>query len=359
MGEAADSADAHPDPEPVQVEITTSRVSDAGASRFRNVCEALHQAMQLVLIDRCGLPGFPLGVVLTEDLTAEVQRHRDAAAQDPRPFVAERLGGMVVAKCLHSQTDGATVIVFDDIFWRDDTDESALASGCTTIAHEMAHCALHELRGRADRGGLSADQTVGEQAAREIVSDALEEYRADGMAGAFLGAMGERVEDGASHRLRLHDIHGDEYAEQLLEVLDNEVYPGWRDRVQLYREYVVPLEEMFLGVSRSAWEAFVLVAHAAAVADSSGKPDPLDEYTAHPAVRIYLRDPWQRIRELAGEYPLLGTPAESMELEARALDTGVAAVMRMWKSLGLTFRLQPSGDTYIHVDEPQSVGEAS
>lgn len=342
MGDLANHTDVHSDPHQAEVEIRSGRVSDAGACLFRNVCEALHQAMQLMLIDSSGLPGFPLRTILTEDLTAEVQRHRNAAAQDPRPFRAERLGGTVVAKCIDPQAgDRPALVIFDDIFWRDDKDEFALASGCATIAHEMAHCALYELRGRAERGGPSADQTVGEQAAREIVRDALEEYRADGIASAFLAVIGERVENGTRQRLRLHDIEGDNYAEQLLKVLDNEVHPGWRNRVQRYREHAVPLEEMFLALSRSAWETLVLVAHASAVANSAGRLDPLDEFAAHPGVRLYLHDPWKCIRELAREYPLLGTQVESIELEAKVLDVGVPAVMRMWECLGLTFRLKP------------------
>lgn len=353
---------AHHRLEVTQVEIKTSLVSDAGASRFRNACAALHQAMQLVLIDQCGLSAFPLRVILADDLTAEVQRDRDAAAEDPRPFCADRLGGTVMAKCLPPRPDdGLAVVVFDDTLWRDDTNEFALASGCARIAHEMAHCALSELRGGADRGGLSCGQTVGELAAREIVSEALEEYRADGIANALMAAIGEHVEegDGERRRLRLHDIDGDEYSGRLLEVLNSEVYPGWRDRVQRYRDYATTFEEMFDGLSRSVWEVFVLVAHASAVARSAEQPDPLDALQDHPGVRLYLDDPWRGIRELGDEYPLLGTSAESVELEARALDSGVPAVMRTWERLGLTFRLQSSGNTHIHVAEPLFDADAS
>jgi|GEM_PF-4374639 len=340
-------------PPPIRIDVQSERLSASGAERFSNVCRALHGAMQSVLESSCGVSGFSFEAVLTEDLASVVNSNREAVGEDPRTFTVERVGGRVAAKCIgHASEKLPSRVVFADDCWRDDADEAVLASGCATIAHELAHCALHELRGRMEPQQMADDETVGEFSAMEIVRDALEEYRADNVANLFIGGLGECEVDGTKRPIRLSDVYGDEYEERLDDILSSVVYPGWRSRVQIYREGNAGLEEMFRGLGRSVWETVLLIAHAAAVARSSQKPDPLGRRRDDPGVCLYLAELWESIRAPADECPILPTPEESVELETEVLEAGVPVAMEMWRRLGLTFVLTPSGSTYIQVNEP-------
>ena len=124
-------------------------------------------------------------------------------------------------------------------------------------------------------------------------------------------------------------------------------------RVQDYRERRATLENMWTGLARSAWETFVSLAHAQAVADASEDEDFNEALLANEAYGFYIRPVWRPILEVLDRYPVLCTTEETVAMDDEVMTAGVEALMGMWRRLGLTFVATGPGETYIGVDEPE------
>jgi hypothetical protein len=319
--------------------------------RFRFLCKEIHAAT-ILLLRRSRVRGFSVQMILTYDLAAEIERLRPSAAERASTFTTQRLSGTVVAKTLFPREDGEPYcVVVSDVPWAEEDGED-VANGIATLAHEFGHCAIECVR-RASACAVSAHGlTSGELAAREIVRAALDEYRADLFEDLFLQALGDASEDGESEPLRLHHLCGRRFAEGLGEVLSGEVYPGWPDRVQACRDLEVALDVMWPGLVRSAWDVFVTIAHAGAVARTAEAPDPIaGEFATHPAVTLYLGEPWRCLLEIASAVRPVCSASAHAKMEARAFSAGVDALLGMWSSLGLRFALDDDG-TCIEVRAP-------
>jgi len=178
--------------------------------------------------------------------------------------------------------------------------------------------------------------------------------RADTIEDSFLQAIASATENGESVPLQLHHLHGRGFTDGLGAVLSDEVHPGWPDRVQAFREWEVPLDEMWTGLARSGWEVFVTIAHASCVAQTAGEPDPMTgEFASHPAVTLYLRGPWCCLLEISHAFRPVSSASAHAKMEARAFSEAVDALIGMWGKLGLSFSLNEDGSTYIAVTEPQ------
>lgn len=341
----------------VSVACEQSALSENRLAVFDFYGRALHRAI-LQLLRRRRVAGFSVDLVVTGDMVTTVAKLSPPSDTNPRVFTDERLGGVVAAKLLPSDDEAKPyTIVMRDILWEEAGDE-ALCRAAGMLAHELGHCAVKRCREAAGYAppAPSADIPWGESVAREIVIAATEEFHVDLMENAVLGGLANAGLDEQAEPLRLHHLYGDDYSVTLGEVLDGEVYPGWPDRVQAYRDWRVPLEEMWTGLARSAWETFILVAHAGAVANSAGFADPVaaGDYAEHPAVRLYLGEPWRRMYEAIAAVPPFCTPHALASAEARAHTDGIEAIVAMWRRLGLTFTLTPRGQ-HIGVVKPRRV----
>lgn len=322
-------------------------------ARVEFMCVVLHGAI-LGVLRRKRVRGFSARVVLTGDIVATVRRLRPPAEEDSRMFTAERLGGTVMGKILPSTADGSPfTIILSDAVWLEDNAE-ATAHGASIIAHELGHCVVESCRRASGYTPSMTDLTMGESVAREIAGDALEEYRVGQIENAVLGAVGTSGKGDDAVPLALRHLYGDDYVHALGEILTGVVYPGWPDRVQTYRDWKISMEDMWEGLARSAWEAFVLIAHAAAVALSADEPDPITEgeFADAPAVSLYLDEPWECIRDIADSVSVLCTPAASAKMEERVYTEGVDAVLAMFGELGLRFALLPGGRHHLAVTAP-------
>lgn len=323
--------------------------------RFELLIKELHTAT-ILLLRRSRVRGFSLRMILTHDLAAEIERLRPSSAENARVFTTERLSGTVVAKTLCPREEGEPYsVVMSDASWVEE-DGEAFTNGIATVAHELGHCAIETVR-RASGSALSEDGlTTGELAAREIVRAALDEYRADVYEDLFLQAMGDASEGGETEPLRLHHLYGRRFTERLGEVLPDEVYPGWPDRVQAFLDREMPLDEMWAGLVRSGWDVFVTMAHAASIASTAEGPDPIaGEFASHPAVTLYLREPWLCLLDMARVFRPVCSVSAHATMQARAYSVGVGAVLGMWSKLGLSFTLNDDGSTYIGAAEPLRV----
>jgi hypothetical protein len=325
--------------------------------RFKFFCTALHRATVL-LLRRSRVRGFSLKVILTHNLAAEIERLRPSSDENSGSYTTKRLAGTVVAKTLCPREEGELyTVVADDALWAEGDDET-LANGIATIAHELAHCAIESVRSASVCALFEDGLTTGEMAAREIVRAALDEYRADMIEDVFLQVMADATEGGEIGPLQLHHLFGRGFTDGLGTVLSDEVYPGWPDRVQAFREWEVPLDDMWTGLARSGWGVFVAIAHASSVARTAGEPDPITgEFAWHPAVTLYLREPWCCLLEIAHAFRPVCSASAHAKMEARAFSEGVDAVLGMWSKLGLSFTLNDDGSTYIGVTEPQRVSD--
>ena len=308
----------------------------------------------IALLRQRRIRGFSARMVLTNDIASAVRRECPPSDEDPRDFTADRLAGTVSAKTLFPKADSEPyTIIESDEAWAQEGDD-ALARGLSSLSHELGHCAIDCCRRASVSTPPAEDLTAGESAAREIAFDALDEYRADSIEDAILRVIGTAGEGDGAVPLGLHHLVGSGFTDKLRDVLSQEVYPGWPDRVQAYRERQVTLEDMWLGLGRSGWETFVLIAHAAAAARAAGDPDPTTagEFADHPAVSLYLRRPWKCLLDIAESASPLCTPAALAKMDARASKEAVDALLNMWGELGLTFTLRRGGLQHIQVRAP-------
>jgi hypothetical protein len=336
----------------VSFEAESSTIPSERIARIESTCMGLHRITVAVLRGK-RIRGFSLRVILTGDLVTTVRRVSPPMEEYPRLFIPNRLGGIVTGKMLLPNAEGDPfTIILSDAAWTDDDDE-ATAHGIAIIAHELGHCAIEMCRRASGYAPSTTDLTMGESVAREIARDALEEYRVGQIENALLSAVGTSGKGDDAVPLALHHLYGDDYVRALGETLTGVVYPGWPDRVQTYRDWNISMEDMWEGLARSAWEAFVLIAHAAAVARSADEPDPITgEFAGSPAVSLYLGEPWERMLDIADTVSVLCTPAASAKMEERIYTEGVDALLAMFGELGLRFTLRPGGRQHLAVTAP-------
>lgn len=185
---------------------------------------------------------------------------------------------------------------------------------------------------------------------------AVDEYRCDRIANAVLGALCTATADGVTRPLRQADLLAGEagYRGGLSELLDQHVYPAWPHLVQAYREWQIPLNEMWGRLVTATDQTLTLLAHAEAEAVSADEPGPVDgPDREHPAIRLYLAPVWTAVIEAATAHPLVPSPSDFGDVERRILDTGEDALFEMWRTLGVTVSSTPSGADYLHVADPQ------
>jgi hypothetical protein len=170
-----------------------------------------------------------------------------------------------------------------------------------------------------------------------------------------LGAVATSSVDGETRPTRPGDLFGpDIYRRQLAEVLDTNVYAGWPDTVQRYREHQMSLEAMWNHIGQCTDQVLTLLAHAQAEAHFAGAPaEVFDESVSeHRGVELYLRPVWAPIMEEVASQGLPDFP-NTCRAELELLDVGEEVVIAMWESLGLTIEIQADRTFAIWVSAPE------
>lgn len=218
------------------------------------------------------------------------------------------------------------------------------------LVHELLHPPLNwtrKLSGALDSVTFPS-HTPGE-VARSIVRSAADEYRADIIASDLLGAATGDEE----RQKHLDTWFAQEHATSLATALAESAHPGWPDTIERYRNFQMPLMDMWHTIGTQTDQLITLLAHAEAASTSAGQPRQLTgSIASHPAVVLYVQETWKPIITLLEQQPLLPSLDDFLELELELLTVGEDAILAMWEKLGLTFTDLPNRGFHIHVDEP-------
>lgn len=314
-----------------------------------------------VIAESLDAPPVAVTTLVAGDFRAEVERawaESDALEGNAgQRYTADRVGGgIAVAKSIPMARDRSQFrVVIDGAHLREPFDPHESAYVITLIAHELAHPLLDRLRWAS---GAMAEvflpSHTPSELARSISRSALDELRADFVAGIVLGQMvSVTQQDGAPRSMTIADVVGEEQRLSVGEVLDDVVHPGWPDLVQSYRTHQIDLQRMWSTLVGQTEQVMILLAHVEAQALGTSRPGPLEsEFANHQGARLYLGPTWRKILGAGGQSLLPGL-SEFREREYVLLREGEAAIIQMWGALGLTFEdLAEPRTFYIHIGKP-------
>lgn len=303
------------------------------------------------------IPASSVTALLTDDFVGSVERHYcPYPGEMPTPgwFSSERLGGKAGAKCLDQTGDSSRVtIVFDSEPWEHAEDPGLRAEAIATVSHELVHVVLD--RGRHACGamdGVILPSVTGPERARSISRIVADEYRADAISDAMVAATVTTGEERTPARGLVWQLRQDDYVIAVQTVLA-EAHPGWPDLVDSYRDWKIPLEEMWGQLSRSTEQVLTILAHAQAHADSGDDGEILDrpDIAATPAASLYLQ-PFRRFLDEVRRRPLLPRIGAFAEVERELVAIGEEAILEIWGLLGLTMAEHPDRTWDCLVGEP-------
>lgn len=339
-----------------QLDVRSEGVDAEVVERFSSTVRFAHQVISSVP-QFAGVPSTKVEAVITSDFVATVQRVLDDNGQQGDPYAVERLGGSAVAKTMRTSDDySAHTVIFDATQWPADSNPVS-PFGLLLAAHEMCHVMLG--RSRWASGALEVvvfPSVTPVESARSMVRTAVEELRADILAGMALGIAASTTVDGETRPSRPGDMVGlDGYRTQLAAVLDANVYPGWPDTVQRYRNCQIPLDQMWKHIGQSTDQVLTLLAHCQAETYfAEGSTGVFDEaMVEHRGVELYLRPTWDPIMEALASQGVLPDFADTRSAELEVLDVAEAAVIAMWERLGLTMEIKDQREYAIWVSEPE------
>lgn len=343
----------HDSGNPYPLVMESADVSDETGDVFRRWVQYAHQALSAMAANG-NVPSVKITAVLATDFVGAVNRALAANAQNE--YTVERLGGTAVAKNIPIMDDHSEVhIIFDSATWIAGASGESGLLGLFLAAHEFTHAFIGRLRAASGAlKGVTFPSRTPVEAARSIARISTEEFVADIVAGRILATAASVTVDGESRPVRPADLTvlAAGYSSQLGMVLDQAVYPGWPDLVQSYREYQVDLNTMWSGIVQGTDQSITLIAHAEAEAVLNDGPQPLEDiFAEHKGAALYLAPAWNAIRQQVGD-SLFPSPEAFRAIEKRITDAGEAALLEMWKSLGLTFEINVDRSYAIHVSEP-------
>jgi hypothetical protein len=339
-----------------ELEVRSEEVDTEVVERFSSTVRFAHQVISSVP-QFAGVPSTKVEAVIANDFVATVQRVLGDSGQQGDPYVVERLGGFAVAKTMRTSHDySAHTVVFNATLWRADSNPVS-PFGLLLAAHEMSHVMLGRSRwasGALERVAFPSVTPV--ESARSMVRTAVEEFRADILAGMALGIAASTTVDGETRPSRPGDVIGrDGYRNQLASVLDANVYPGWPDTVHRYRTRQIPLDQMWKHIGQSTDQVLTLLVHCEAethfAEGSTGVFDGAME--EHRGVELYLRPTWEPIMEGLSSQGVLPDFSDTLSAELELLDVAEAAVIAMWERLGLTMDINDQREYAIWVSEPE------
>jgi len=326
---------------PLQVRIEAPSLSSEAVDAFRTdvrLCFAVYRGLRR----RYRLPACHITVLLAEDFIREVNSNLRGAfrIEEGGSFDANRLGGVVAAKNLDQSDDAArVVVVFDASLWTNAAEPATRASLVHLVAHEMAHPVIERARHVAGvmegvpRPSVTADQTM-----RSMARIMAGEYRADGLADLVLGQCVSLGMPGDTRPATHWALRGDDYLENITAVVER-AYPAWPDLVQAYRQWRIPIEEMWRRLMNSIDQTLTTLVHTQAAADAAGiGVNILDEpaLAELPATRFYLAPTWTDFLAALRQQPLLAPISLVPEFEERVTQSGAGSIRTILRALGVT-----------------------
>jgi hypothetical protein len=338
-----------------ELEVISEGVDDEVVERFSSTVRYAHQVISLVP-QFADVPSTKVKAVITSDFVTTVKRVLNDSGQQSDPYAVERLGGSAVAKTMRTSDDySAYTVIFDAAQWPADSNPVS-PFGLILAAHEMGHVILGRSRWASGAlEGVNFPSVTPVEAARSIVRTAVEELRADVLAGTALGITVSVTVDGKSRPCRPGDLLGhDGYRRQLTAVVNGNVYPGWPDTVQRYRTRQIPLDQMWKRIGQGTDQVLTLLAHCEAETHFAEESSVFDGSIAeHRGVKLYLQPTWDPIMETLASQGILPKFAATRSAEVELLDVAEEAVIALWKRLGLTMDIRDDGQYAIWVNEPE------
>lgn len=219
----------------------------------------------------------------------------------------------------------------------------------------MAHPVIERARQVAGvmedvpRPSVTADQTM-----RSMARIMAGEYRADGLADLVLGQCVTIGAPGDTQPASHWALRGHEYLENVRAVVER-AHPAWPDLVQAYREWRIPIEEMWGSLITSIDQTLTMILHAQAAADAAEFGMNILEEPALaelPATRLYLAPTWSTFIAAIRQQPLLAPMKLVPEIEARVTESGAGSVRTILRLLGVTPVDHGDGAWGIEVQAP-------
>jgi hypothetical protein len=306
---------------------------------LRSLATTIHAALEHLAQEQ-QIPDVEVTVVVAGDFAGEVgalllQRGDGNSEQ----FRTERIGGVVVGKCIALNDDfSKQVVVLDGAGWSN-PDPAAQAQSIASLAHELAHVVIDRARHASGaRDGVPATPYNGVDMACEIARTAAAEFRADLVANAVLRVLASTSDSGGVTRpLTIYDLCGDGHCDELRRALDAVVHPGWPDTVQRYREHRLTLPQLWEEIASSTGGVFNLLAHGEAHAHAGNASSSLETLRAHRGVELYLGPAWQALEDaITSEAGILPALSATRGYEQYIAEKGGRAILDMWTRLGLT-----------------------
>jgi hypothetical protein len=324
---------------------------------LRSLAATIHAALEHLAQEQ-QIPDVEVTVVVAGDFASEVGTIlRQQGDGSDAQFSTERIGGVVVGKCIALNDDfSKQVVVIDGMGWIN-PDPAAQAQSIASLVHELAHVVIDRARhasGALD--GVPATPYNGVDMAREIARTAATEFRADLIANAVLRVLASTSDgDGVTRPLTIYDLCGDSHCDELRRTLDAVVHPGWPDTVQRYREHHMTLPQLWEDIASSTGGVFNLLAHGEAHADAGSASSPLETLRAHRGVELYLGPAWQALEDtITAEAGILPALSATRAYEQHIAEESGRAILDMWARLGLTVEVDlRDGRFALWVGEPQ------
>jgi hypothetical protein len=224
------------------------------------------------------------------------------------------------------------------------------------IAHELAHVVvgrtLHVSGALAD---VPVPSITGTEIARSSGRILAGEYRADMLADIVVGQfVTMNVDGGEPVPYRHWRLDRDGYLRSIHTLLEK-AGARWPDTVQEYREWRMPLEEMWGSIAQWIDQTLTLIVHAQAAADVAEAAEvilALPEIAELAATRLYLSEPFAPFMATVRSSPILPRVAEAVAAERRIMDAGETMNLEIWRRLGLTIIEHGNRTWGLKVDEP-------
>jgi hypothetical protein len=336
----------------LRVVLGAPSVSTEAAAEFRSTARLIFSGYA-ALRTRLGIPASRVTAILADDFVGEVQQRIPFGGV----FEAERVGGArAIAKNLCLTDDCSEVaVVFDAESWRGPSDDVDRLFRATIIGHELAHV----IQARASRASGAMDGVElpsvtpyeGFRSASRILAN---EYRADALAEVVVGAMASVEINGEPRPFATWFYRDRSYINALVGLL-SAAHPSWPDLVDRYRNWEIPIEEMFGTLASEIDQTLTLLVHAQAFADAAGGTGDLlgkPEIEPLAAVRLYLAEPLKPFIDLIRDAPALASLSDTRDLEGELVRVGLGAHLEIYRRLGITPRDLPRPDVWIDVSEP-------
>jgi hypothetical protein len=330
--------------DPASLEIEACELDDESTERFTEAVRATVQVFSgFARGYGVALPEFK--IVGTLDFQGTVDALlKQIRGPDQADFAVERLGGVAIGKNVPLTEDETKVaIVMLAHFWGAAAGPQGLAGGYYFLGHELTHALLGRLRRESGAlEGVTFPSQTPVAAARSMIRIAVDETRADMVAGIVLSHSATKTVNGQETRLRITDpeMAGPTlYRDRLAELLTTVVYPGWPNLVNRYRNWGCTLEELIQRLIQETDQVMTTVGHAEG--ERQATPDNLELFLppaqGQPGADWLIGPAWSAIMDVVLRHPLVPSVADFRAVELAILDVGERELLAMWDRIGVSF----------------------